>query len=267
MEFPVTHFIDRTRHKCRILSDDVIILITEDDVILAIIEDGGINYIHILHLYTGFCLNSLHYSSIIPRLPFVDSTTLLKNHCHSIPFLDLLSLEVNLTKDELRRIRQYDANFRIGWLHDEVINSYFSVMYKSQAKVLSCGTTEALLISHGKSFRRLWKNESIQKDSVIIIPFNPTGYHWIFIQIDLRNRRRCIIDPLRDDIDKGSETFVKVLFLIKCILQNKFGFKLESFNFEKVDPPLQNNSISCGVMVCYYAKRFAQGNAFVLTLL
>ena len=105
-------------------------------------------------------------------------------------------------------------------MHDEVINSYFRVICKSQEKVLYCGTTEALLISHEKSFSRLWKNESIQKDSVIIIPFNPTGYRWIFIQIDLRNRRHCMIDPLRDDIDEGSETFVKALFVIKCILQN-----------------------------------------------
>ena len=110
--------------------------------------------------------------------------------------------------------------------------------------MLYYGTTEALLISHGKSFRTLWKNESIQKDSVIIIPFNPTGYHWIFIQIDLRNRRYCIIDPLRDDIDKDSETFVKALFVIKCILQNKFELAIKSFNLEKVHHPLQNDSIS-----------------------
>ena len=99
--------------------------------------------------------------------------------------------------------------------------------------MLYCGTTEALLISHGKSFRRLWKNQLIQKDSVIIIPFNPTGYHWIFIQIDLCNRRYCIIGPLRDDIDEGSETFVKAIFVIKSILQNKFGLELNSFNLEK----------------------------------
>ena len=78
------------------------------------------------------------------------------------------SLEVNLTKSERRRIRQYDANFKIGWLHEEVISSYFSVICKTQEKVLYCGITQALLILHGKSFRRLWKNESIQKDSVII---------------------------------------------------------------------------------------------------
>ena len=69
-------------------------------------------------------LNKFH-TAIIPRLPFVNevNTTLLKNHCHSKSFLDLLSLEVDVTKVELRRIKQYDANFKIGWLHDEVIKS------------------------------------------------------------------------------------------------------------------------------------------------
>ena len=66
---------------------------------------------------------------------------------------------------------------------------------------------------------------------------------------------------------KGSERFVKSLFVMKCILQNKFGLELSSFNLEKIDHPLQNDSISCGVMVCYYAKRFAQGIAFSLALL
>ena len=192
---------------------------------------------------------------------------LLKNHCHSISFLDLLSPEVNLTKDELRRIKQCEANFKIGWLQDEIINSYFSVICKTQEKVFYCGTTEALLILHGKSFLRLWKNQLMKRDSVMIIPFNPTGYHWIFIQIDFCNRHYCIVDPFRDDIDEGSETFVKALFIIKCILQNKFGLELNSFNLEKIDHSLQNDSISCGVMVCYYTKRFAQGIAFVLVLL
>ena len=89
-EFPVTHFIDHTRHKCRILSDDVIILITEDDVIiliteddviiliteddvilsiteddviLSITEDDVINYIHILYLYTRSVY--IHYNIVV----------------------------------------------------------------------------------------------------------------------------------------------------------------------------------------------------------
>ena len=64
-------------------------------------------------------LNKFHIA-ITPRLSFNNDISLS------------LSLEVNLTKDELRRIRQYDANFEIDWLHDEVINSYFSVICKTQ---------------------------------------------------------------------------------------------------------------------------------------
>ena len=37
---------------CRLLTDDVIMSITEDDVILSITEDDVINYIHILYIYT-----------------------------------------------------------------------------------------------------------------------------------------------------------------------------------------------------------------------
>ena len=119
----------------------------------------------------------------------------------------------------------------------------------------------------GSLFVGYGKTSQYEKDSVIIIPFNTTGYHWIFIQIDLLNRRYCIIDPLRDDIDESSEKFVKALFVVKCILQNKFGLELNSLDLENIDDPLQNDSISCGVMVCYYAKRFTQGNAFVSILL
>ena len=114
-----------------------------------------------------------------------------------------------------------------------MINRYFSVICKTQEKVLYCETTEAQLISHGYG-----KTSQNKKDSVIVISFNPTGYHWIFIQIYLRSRRYCIIDPLRDDVAEGSKTFVKRRFVIKYILQNKFGLELNFFNLEKINHPL-----------------------------
>ena len=70
--------------------------------------------------------------------------------------------------------------------------------------------------------------------------------------MDLRNRRHYIIDHFRDDIDEGSGTFAKALFVIKCILQNKFGLELNSFNLEKIVDPLQNYSISCGIVMYFY---------------
>ena len=49
-------------------------------------------------------------------------------------------------------------------------------------------------------------------------------------------------------------------------MQNKFILELNTFNLEKIDHPLQNGFISCGALVCYYAKVFTQDNAFLLTL-
>ena len=34
------------------------------------------------------------------------------------------------------------------------------------------------------------------------------------------------------------------------------------FNLERIDHPLQSDFISCGDLICYYTKRFTQGNAF-----
>ena len=107
----------------------------------------------------------------------------------------------------------------------------------------------------GSPFVGYGKTSQYKKIVVIIIPFKSTGYHWIFIQIDLRNRRYCIIDPLRENIDEHSKTCLKALFVIKYILQNKFGLKLKSFILEKIDHLLQNDSISCGFLVYYYGKK------------
>ena len=65
-------------------------------------------------------------------------------------------------------------------------------------------------------------------------------------------------EDLRDDIDENSEALVKALFVIKFILKNKFRLEFNSFNLEKIDHPLQNDFISCEVMVCYYAKDLQQ---------
>ena len=116
-------------------------------------------------------------------------------------------------------------NFITGLLHDKVINSYFSAMCKTQGKVLYYETTEALLISHGKYNCRLWKNQPIQKNSVIIIPFNSTGYRRIFIQIDLCNRHYCIIHPFKDDIDEDSKKLVKPLFYYKMYFTKKIWIR------------------------------------------
>ena len=56
------------------------------------------------------------------NVPFRE--VLLRNGGHSITYLDLISLEVSHNQSQLAKIRIDYVNFRSGWLHDDIINSY-----------------------------------------------------------------------------------------------------------------------------------------------
>ena len=85
---------------------------------------------------------------------------ILKNGLHSITYLDLVSLEVSHSQYQLSKIWLIDAKFHPGWLHDEVVNSFLFQIEKQFHKILYCGSTEALLISNGSNFRKMWKGKS-----------------------------------------------------------------------------------------------------------
>lgn len=104
-------------------------------------------------------------------LPFVNevNTTLQKNHCRSISFLDLLPLEVRPTKGELRRIRQYNANFKIG-LYDEVIHNYFSVICKTQRQSVILWNNRRAVDIALEVFMQVMKNQPIQKHNALQLP-------------------------------------------------------------------------------------------------
>ena len=72
----------------------------------------------------------------------------------------------------------------MGWLHDEVINSFTFRLTKDFTDTMYCASSEAfeaLLIAYGKLFGRLWKN-IVKK---IFIPFNPNNLHWVLIYINV----------------------------------------------------------------------------------
>ena len=73
-----------------------------------------------------------------------------------------------------------------------------------------------MVVSEGKSFRKLWKDQDISKKSMIIIPFNPNNYHWILVVLSIKERTIAVMDPLvkntmwadasvRKDVEVGLE--------------------------------------------------------------
>lgn len=74
--------------------------------------------------------NSFFRTRIIGKLPN-DPNLLRKNllsiGCHNVTLIDMLSLEINHLKHELKIIRKVDKNYKTGWLHDEIMNSFSSI--------------------------------------------------------------------------------------------------------------------------------------------
>ena len=191
-----------------------------------------------------------------PPIPL--SSPLLKNGFHTITYLDLLSLETAHTTSQLVNVRKYDKHFKTGWLHDEVINSFLHVLTSNRTEFLLCESSVALVISEGKSFRKLWKDEELSSKSCVFIPFNPNNCHWLLIVWKIHRKEILVLDPLVADTNWSDKSFQKVYRVDSIIMETKFG--INKATKANVKHTKQAGSISCGVMICYYADQIINGN-------
>ena len=179
----------------------------------------------------------------------------LKNGCFAVDYLNLMTLEVAHSRAQLKEIKKIDNNFKPGWLHDEIINSFLFNLSKVHNDVLICGSAQAMIIHLGKSFRKMWNTENLSQKSTILIPFNPTNNHWKLIYINLKEHSVSVLDPM---VSKSQDE--DSFNVAKAILQKKFGIsKFDKLHFEY---SLQRDSVNCGVFVCYFAEQIVLGKIF-----
>ena len=132
----------------------------------------------------------------IPEIPL--RKVILRNGCHGLSPLDIKSLDTNINNNEKNQFERHYKSYRVGWLHDEVINSIMFSLTKDFTDTIYCASSEALLIAHGKSFGRLWKNINLSIVKKIFILFNPDNLHWVLIYIDIEKERSYLIDPINE---------------------------------------------------------------------
>ena len=191
-----------------------------------------------------------------PPIPL--SSPLLKNGFHTITYLDLLSLETAHTTSQLANVRKSDKHFKTGWLHDEVINSFLHVLTSNRTEFLLCESSAALVISEGKSFRKLWKDEEISSKSCVFIPFNPKICQWLLVVLKVHRKEISVLDPLVTDTNWSNKSIQKGYRISSIIMETKFG--INNATKVNVKHTKQSDSISCGVMICYYADQIINGN-------
>ena len=123
---------------------------------------------------------------------------ILRNGCHGLSPLDIKSLDTNVNNNEKSQFQRHYKSYQVGWLHDEVINSFTLRLTKDFTDTIYCASSEALLIAYGKSFGRLWKNINLSIVKKIFIPFNPNNLHWVLIYINIETERSYLIDPMNE---------------------------------------------------------------------
>ena len=147
-------------------------------------------------------------------------------------------------------------SYRVGWLHDEVINFFMFRLTKDFTDTIYCASSDALLIAHGKSFGRHWKNTNLSLVKKIFHPFNANNLHWVLIYINIEKERSYLIDP----INETNESY-RDLAMVHTVVRRLFHRfkKVMKSPFEAIDHTLQRGSRSCRVYVCYYAEEIAKG--------
>ena len=105
---------------------------------------------------------------------------------------------------------------------DEVINSYFWCLEKSNPAILYAPSTSMMVMQKGAPCGQFWKDVNIFLKKFIIAPLNPTDYHWTLVAVDLQEKKIIYLDPLQNV--KDDSRFLQLLStFMPHILEDKFG--------------------------------------------
>lgn len=202
----------------------------------------------------------VHYTSFTPIIREGSSLTaaLLSNGPHSVSLLEMKSLEPFLPNGTQNLLSSVSATtFKPGWLYDEIINSYFWCLQEKYENVLYAASTSMLSIQRGGQAGRLWTEDNNEREEFIIAPWNPSDYHWVFVGIDLQEKKIVYLDPLNSATEIQNSAYMQILSeFLPSLLERKFG--VSGFQLTSPQHTLQPDFSSCGVLVCWYASQFVQ---------
>ena len=73
-----------------------------------------------------------------------------------------------------------------------------------------------------KSFRKMWKGDSLSENQIHFIPFNLSNRHWTLLSVNLKTKTLYILDPLKQHAD--ADLVSKASIITNIILEKKFGY-------------------------------------------
>jgi len=187
------------------------------------------------------------------------SVPLFKGYC-SFTMADLKSLDTCLSSDEIRLIQQVNPNFVPGWLTDTVIECYIRNLVTvhapdDEACLVPCRVTVRMRAKHtlDKSILdRIWRAGDVKPmftSDLLLFPYQTDSKdQWVLITLRKSTGMIWILDPMHTGKPPNSANYNAFI--------GKLGevFKCEMKNVAYPPHVTQQDSMSCGVYICYYAE-------------
>ena len=127
------------------------------------------------------------------------ATPLIKCGFHCLSYLSLKSLERHCSLPCISDRKKTDSYFRVGWLHDEIVDWYLFLLELKFSHVLHYGSVEARAVAAVKSMRFLWKNQHLFNNELVFVPYNPSCVYWLLIVLNLLQGTIMLLDPMLEN--------------------------------------------------------------------
>ncbi|XP_061649704.1 sentrin-specific protease 2 isoform X1 [Phyllopteryx taeniolatus] len=210
-----------------------------------------------------------HTEDDIPRLTKEMATEVFRALAQSDPNLVLsAAFKLRITQRDLATLQEG------GWLNDEVINFYLSLVMEQcsdraeGARVYSfstffypklCGSPGGRVGGHA-AVKRWTKAVDIFLYDLVLVPLH-LGVHWALAVIDLKAKTVKLYDSMGQRHD---DICGLLLLYLKEEHRAKKGRELDSAKWtvgcmRPTEIPQQKNCSDCGVFACKYAQYIAKG--------
>ncbi|KAK3922217.1 Ubiquitin carboxyl-terminal hydrolase 36 [Frankliniella fusca] len=158
------------------------------------------------------------------------------------------------------------------WLNDMIINAYFDIICEvtNKGKVHFLSTFFMQKLSSSLSEAQKWtKNVSIYSKvnifefKTLLVPIHGrSNTHWSLCAIDNDEHSITYFDSLRCNVREESDAEMEAIHnFLKAEYSRKGNGLLPPYSKNYAQNPYQTDSCDCGVFVCFFGRRLAEGRS------
>ena len=123
----------------------------------------------------------------------------------------------------IKIIKKTDKGFKLSWLKDKVIASYFYCSRQCYKSLDFTQISEALSASIFGSVRSLLSDVNLGDFDYIYISYNNSGTHWVLAVVNVWASAMIILDPISINYQSSNKSHKEAVTIVSVILNKWFS--------------------------------------------